>query len=44
VLDDFKQRMKALWKSLLFRVVAGQTKSANDTVKCVQLAVYNSST
>jgi hypothetical protein len=41
VSDDFEQRMKALWKSLLFRVIAGQTKS-NETCRecvCVHLAV-----
>jgi hypothetical protein len=41
VSDDFEQRMKALWKSLLFCVVAGQTKS-NETYRecvCVHLAV-----
>jgi hypothetical protein len=41
VSDGFEQRMKALRKSLLFRVIAGQTKS-NETYRecvCVHLAV-----
>jgi hypothetical protein len=35
VSDDFDQHMEALGKSLLFRVVAGQTKSNETYTECV---------
>jgi hypothetical protein len=39
VSDDFEQRVKTLWKSLLFHVVDGQTKSNETYRECVCVCI-----